>query len=199
MDELEISGKRYISSRRAAKENKYHADYIGQLVRSGKILGTKIGRAWYVETNSLAAYLGKDPEPITLKKFDPVLQSNDQISKEREEKKNIPMPEVFSHKIGLTYVSDSPNKEVSDGVPIKIHIVPTKSPTEAKTPLDIRDFSRSFPHRSSRLELFSFLGRVFFGFLSVGVFLVLFGGSYLFSYHVSLIDGVETNTISLGE
>ncbi len=57
MDELEISGKRYISSRRAAKENKYHSDYIGQLIRAGKIIGTKVGRAWYVETGSLARYI----------------------------------------------------------------------------------------------------------------------------------------------
>ena len=42
MDELEISGKRYISSRRAAQEYKYHADYIGQLVRAKKVAGQKV-------------------------------------------------------------------------------------------------------------------------------------------------------------
>ncbi len=60
MDELEISGKRYISSRRAGKENKYHADYIGQLIRAKKVEGQKVGRAWYVDADSLAAYLGKE-------------------------------------------------------------------------------------------------------------------------------------------
>ena len=60
MDELEISGKRYISSRRAGEEHRYHADYIGQLIRSGKVAGTKVGRAWYVEAASLAEYLGKE-------------------------------------------------------------------------------------------------------------------------------------------
>jgi len=60
MDELEISGKRYISSKRIAKENKYHSDYIGQLIRGGKILGTKVGRAWYVEERSFADYLNKE-------------------------------------------------------------------------------------------------------------------------------------------
>lgn len=57
MDELEISGKRYISSRRAAKEHKYHSDYIGQLIRSKKVIGQKVGRSWYVEADSLDAYL----------------------------------------------------------------------------------------------------------------------------------------------
>jgi hypothetical protein len=57
MDELMISGKRYISSRRAGKEYHYHADYIGQLVRAGKVAGQKVGRSWYVAEASLASYL----------------------------------------------------------------------------------------------------------------------------------------------
>ena len=60
MDELEISGKRYLSSKRAAKEHKYHADYIGQLIRAGKVVGTKVGRAWYVESVSLDEYLANE-------------------------------------------------------------------------------------------------------------------------------------------
>ena len=60
MDELEISGKRYISTRRAGKDHNYHADYIGQLIRAKKVEGRKIGRAWYVNADSLATYLGKE-------------------------------------------------------------------------------------------------------------------------------------------
>lgn len=60
MDELNISGKRYLSSRRVAKENGYHTDYIGQLIRSGKITGQKVGRTWYVEAGSFDAYLGQE-------------------------------------------------------------------------------------------------------------------------------------------
>jgi hypothetical protein len=62
MDELEIDGKKYLSSRRAAKEHKYHTDYIGQLIRAGKIAGKKVGRAWYVEEASLDAYLKSEKE-----------------------------------------------------------------------------------------------------------------------------------------
>lgn len=57
MDELEISGKRYISTRRAAKEHKYSSDYIGQLIRAKKVVGQKVGRSWYVDEKSLAVYL----------------------------------------------------------------------------------------------------------------------------------------------
>ncbi|HVZ76265.1 MAG TPA: hypothetical protein VG934_03310 [Candidatus Paceibacterota bacterium] len=56
MDELEISGKRYISTRFAAKLHKYHADYIGQLIRGKKVPGQKVGRAWYVDAKALDAY-----------------------------------------------------------------------------------------------------------------------------------------------
>src|SRR3990167_2011138 len=61
MDELEISGKRYISTRRAAREHGYHSDYMGQLIRGKKVAGQKVGRAWYIEEDSLNAYLGKAP------------------------------------------------------------------------------------------------------------------------------------------
>ena len=57
MDELEIAGRRYLSTRRAGKEHKYHSDYIGQLIRGGKVVGKKVGRSWYVEEESLNAYL----------------------------------------------------------------------------------------------------------------------------------------------
>ena len=59
MDELMISGRRYLSSLRAAKEHGYHSDYIGQLIRGDKVKGQKVGRAWYVDAESLSTYLGK--------------------------------------------------------------------------------------------------------------------------------------------
>jgi hypothetical protein len=60
MDELEISGKRYISTRRAAKEYKYHADYLGQLIRGKKLVGRKVGRSWYIDLDSLTTYFGQE-------------------------------------------------------------------------------------------------------------------------------------------
>ncbi len=57
MDELQISGKRFISSRRIARDNGYTSDYIGQLIRGGKVVGQKVGRAWYVDAESFDIYL----------------------------------------------------------------------------------------------------------------------------------------------
>jgi hypothetical protein len=64
MDELTIAGKRYISARRAAREHRYHSDYIGQLVRANKVLGQKVGRSWYVEEESLVNYFNGETSVI---------------------------------------------------------------------------------------------------------------------------------------
>lgn len=61
MDELEIKGKKYISSRRAAELTGYAKDYIGQLARAGKVPGTRVGRSWYVDEESLLS-IGKGIE-----------------------------------------------------------------------------------------------------------------------------------------
>lgn len=63
MDELELSGRRHISAKRAAKEHRYHSDYIGQLIRGGKVAGQKVGRSWYVDAASLDAYLKGETAP----------------------------------------------------------------------------------------------------------------------------------------
>ena len=66
MDELQISGKRFISSRRIARDNGYTSDYIGQLIRGGKVIGQKVGRAWYVDAVSFDTFLGSESIPAKL-------------------------------------------------------------------------------------------------------------------------------------
>jgi len=66
MDELQISGKRFISSRRIARDNNYTPDYIGQLIRGGKVVGQKVGRAWYVDAVSFDTFLGSEGTPAPL-------------------------------------------------------------------------------------------------------------------------------------
>jgi len=67
MEELNIGGKLYISARRAAQENKYHSDYLGQLIRAGKLEGHKVGRSWYILDESLKAFLAKDAQLLAEK------------------------------------------------------------------------------------------------------------------------------------
>lgn len=63
MDELEIQGKKYISSKRASELTGYAKDYVGQLARAGKIPGTRVGRAWYVDEGALRALAGPADAP----------------------------------------------------------------------------------------------------------------------------------------
>jgi hypothetical protein len=131
MDELEIDGKKYISSRRAAKQNGYHTDYIGQLIRAGKIVGKKVGRAWYVDEKSLAAYLlseraGGPPlrvteEPVAApapvpaasveevarveEKVEPEIVTTPIVEEKSEQKIHITLPEKFFKRKALSRTS----------------------------------------------------------------------------------------------
>lgn len=48
-----MAQNKYISSKRASRVSGYAQDYIGQLVRMGKLPATKVGRAWFVDENLL--------------------------------------------------------------------------------------------------------------------------------------------------
>ena len=56
VDEIQISGKTFISSKRAAKETEYTQDYIGQLCRKGLIQAQRVAGLWYVDLDSLKDY-----------------------------------------------------------------------------------------------------------------------------------------------
>lgn len=56
MDEVVLDGKKFISARKAAEITSYEQDYIGQLARMGKVLARQIGRAWFIEEQSLLAH-----------------------------------------------------------------------------------------------------------------------------------------------
>ncbi|HEY4519595.1 MAG TPA: hypothetical protein VJH33_00960 [Candidatus Paceibacterota bacterium] len=52
-DEIQISGKTYISSKRAGDLTGYAQDYIGQLARGGAIDAQRIGGLWYIYLDSV--------------------------------------------------------------------------------------------------------------------------------------------------
>ncbi|MEK7194578.1 MAG: hypothetical protein AAB660_02735 [Patescibacteria group bacterium] len=54
--DLFLEGKRFISVKRASQETGYSQDYIGQLSRHGKIPAKLVGRAWYVDFDSILSY-----------------------------------------------------------------------------------------------------------------------------------------------
>ena len=64
--------QRYLSLKEAAELSDYAPDYIGQLIRAGKIKGKKVysGTVWLVEEGSLSVYLGKINSSLVFEAFE---------------------------------------------------------------------------------------------------------------------------------
>jgi hypothetical protein len=65
---ITIDGRRYFSASDAAADFGFSGDYIARLARHAKINGRRIGKKWYVEYDSLLAYLkvlGEPPRPAS--------------------------------------------------------------------------------------------------------------------------------------
>lgn len=54
-----VNGKEYIQSSTLAADFGYTSDYIGKLARDEKIIGTQVGRQWFIEPESLKLFLHK--------------------------------------------------------------------------------------------------------------------------------------------
>lgn len=72
-DEVELEGKQYISSKRAASLSGYTQDYVGQLARAGHIDARRVSGLWYVNLDSVIAYKKQadeyKPEPPKRSQF----------------------------------------------------------------------------------------------------------------------------------
>lgn len=54
-----INGKEYVPSTTLVRMCGYSADYISKLAREEKVLGTQIGRQWFIEPESLTVFIKK--------------------------------------------------------------------------------------------------------------------------------------------
>lgn len=64
VSEIEVKGKKYITSKAAAGETGYAQDYIGQLARAGNIEAERSGGLWYVDLDSVRAHKANAAENI---------------------------------------------------------------------------------------------------------------------------------------
>lgn len=133
MDELMLSGKRFISSRRIARENGYTSDYIGQLIRGGKIVGQKVGRAWYVEEASFAAYLGSEapqvPAPIEEAESATTKESVSEVEQEPEPVAAPVLKEAPVEETPVAVVEEAPQpveEKIVDHSEEPVHHVPLR-------------------------------------------------------------------------
>lgn len=56
MNVIDIGGIRYVKASDASKKVGYTADYVGQLIRAGKVPGQQIGRTWYVREDAILGH-----------------------------------------------------------------------------------------------------------------------------------------------
>lgn len=65
MDQVEFGGRTYVSSKRASEITGYAKDYVGQLARTKRVPATRIGRAWYVDSNAIKKHAGLSDGNLT--------------------------------------------------------------------------------------------------------------------------------------
>jgi hypothetical protein len=175
-------------------------DYIGQLIRAGRIVGSKVGRTWYVDEESLSQYLGKEfqvmksmpvvteelpilpeaPSPIVVKHLEEI---------KKEDKKDeymIPIKSSpsFNASPGLRYISDEQSSFKT--VPQQTALSKQKN-YYPPTPVQVRN-SPPIEQKSTQkyglsLVLLSVLG------LIVGI--IALGSSYFLQYQIS-VNGAES-------
>lgn len=126
MDELELSGRRHLSAKRAAREHRYHSDYIGQLIRSGKVAGQKVGRSWYVDAQSLSAYLAGESQPAAPVQVPPPAPAP------------APVEVVVSQPVPEAPVVETKEEVIEDVVPQPVHITKTPEPIVEEKPQPIK-------------------------------------------------------------
>lgn len=122
MDELQISGKRFISAKRIARENGYTSDYVGQLIRGGKVVGQKVGRAWYVDAGSFDAYLGGEAAVVQIEQVpEPVPQPVTEIVTEspsiEKEETITASPTTMAQELGVVPIANQ-EMEATAAVPV---------------------------------------------------------------------------------
>jgi excisionase family DNA binding protein len=66
--------EKYISLKQAAEISGYHQDYLGQLIRKGKIKGKKIGRDWFILEEEIKKFNPFSKKWILIKDFFQPLQ-----------------------------------------------------------------------------------------------------------------------------
>jgi hypothetical protein len=80
---ITFDGRRYFLASEAAADFGFNSGYIARLARQGKINGRQVGKKWYVEPESLRAYLkvlGEPPRPASLSAEVPERTSAERIA-----------------------------------------------------------------------------------------------------------------------
>ena len=207
---LTIDGRRYLSVKVAATLADYTADYVGQLCRAGKIIATRIGRAWYVEESSLIAH--KEAQVLKAEEVSPREEAS-QSPARRPTRTRISPRTIFKESSFIVYHKDdrplmpelisTPPEEVSEVVfkeaPVveKQPVAVPQQPVFTKVPkTKAVSHARKLEHLDS---FFSAFGRAFAGTVAfAAVFLLIFSlnGTYTRGLISDAFDGAVASVQS---
>ena len=98
---IAFDGSDYISSIRASEITGYHADYVGQLAREGKILSRQIGNRWFVDRAGIEAH--KEEKDALLA----AVQANSVGLPGRHRDREVKIDKIQKEKPLFNYVSDT--------------------------------------------------------------------------------------------
>jgi hypothetical protein len=66
VSEIIIGGSRHLPAREIARSYGYVSDYVSRLCRQSKVRGRRLGKLWYVDTESFAAFVRDQAHGPTL-------------------------------------------------------------------------------------------------------------------------------------
>jgi hypothetical protein len=140
MDEVIINQTKYISSKRASKATGYAKDYIGQLVRMGKLKATKVGRAWFVDERALMTLItGKRDLPAVSTKQHSTLRPTTPAA--LKSIASVSYPKTWS---SIKYLSDDSDLLPTSDRRDTIDLIDISGSRTANIP-DKSDFTSDFP------------------------------------------------------
>lgn len=90
---LNLGGKKFITSRQAVELSGYAADYIGQMCRLGKLECKMVGRAWFVAEDSLLRHVKEHLGADAAKKFERAKTRADTSRQVRTKTHSVVLPE----------------------------------------------------------------------------------------------------------
>lgn len=129
---IEIDGRTYISSRRAAEMFKYSNDYVGQLCRAGKVPARMIARTWYVDQLAFLEHKKGVDESFRARCRNSVYKINKEL---KEHPPQIKLKEISADEADLASTSAIEKPVVSSSPSASVEKPKIKSEYVSHTPL----------------------------------------------------------------
>lgn len=118
-DEIFFDGRRYISAQDAAVRSNFTRDYVARLCRDGRLVGRRVGKAWFVAEDSLNTFLIESGRSRT--------ERSQKLTEERRREyesahRSINDIGAAAHASSLSHIADIPAGSERVLAPIRSHM-----------------------------------------------------------------------------